>query len=334
MIDYSKAFDKVDITVAMNKLLGMHLRPEILPWICDFLSGRVQCVRHGTTLSDWSPTTCGVPQGTKVGPVVFLAMVNHVASSAPKRWKYVDDITVGESCSATSPAEECRLQGAMDNICEDASTDHMTLNVAKCATMQISFARTPPPPPEILANGETVPLVNSVTLLGVTISDSMKWDMHIENFTTKANSKRYFLVVLKRAGVTTNHLLKFYTTFVRPGVENAAPVWHSGLAARLSDKVEMVQRSSLRTIFPDKSYREALLATGLLTLHARRVELCLTFAKSVHGNPDFSHWFPAQRQDCHRHNLRNNHRISDPPCRTKRLKNSPVHHLISLINNN
>ena len=67
MIDYSKAFDKVDITVAMNKLLGMHLRPEILPWICDFLSGRVQCVRHGTTLSDWSPTaghqgwTSGVP---------------------------------------------------------------------------------------------------------------------------------------------------------------------------------------------------------------------------------------------------------------------------------
>jgi hypothetical protein len=101
-IDYSKAFDKVDITVAMNKLLGMHLRPELLPWICSFLSGREQCVRHGSCLSEWQLITCGVPQGTKVGPVVFLAMVNHVATSAPRRWKYVDDITAGESCSISS----------------------------------------------------------------------------------------------------------------------------------------------------------------------------------------------------------------------------------------
>ena len=96
-IDYSKAFDKVDTNIAIQKLLQMHVRPELLPWISDFLSNRQLCVRLGKTTSQWSAITCGVPQGTKVGPVVFLAMVNDVASAAPFKWKYVDDITVGES---------------------------------------------------------------------------------------------------------------------------------------------------------------------------------------------------------------------------------------------
>jgi len=78
-IDYSKAFDRVDITVAMQKLLKMGVRRELLPWIGSFLSNRQQCVRANGAMSDWMTITCGVPQGTKVGPVVFLAMVNDVA---------------------------------------------------------------------------------------------------------------------------------------------------------------------------------------------------------------------------------------------------------------
>ena len=77
MIDYSKDRDKADISVAMRELLTMQVRPELLIWIGDFLSGRQQCVKHHDTLPQWSGTTCALPQGTKIGPVVFLAMVNH-----------------------------------------------------------------------------------------------------------------------------------------------------------------------------------------------------------------------------------------------------------------
>ena len=127
MIDYSKAFDKVDITVALEKLLSMNLRPALLNWVGSFLSERQQCVKIRTTLSAWTPTSCGVPQGTKVGPVVFLAMVNQVASSAPKRWKYVDNITAGESyvVSSTRPSTP---QDIID-ICADATRDNKSLNV-------------------------------------------------------------------------------------------------------------------------------------------------------------------------------------------------------------
>ena len=102
-IDFSKAFDKVDVTVAVQKLLDMNVRRELLPWIADFLSNRQQCVRLSSHITGRTSTACGVPQGTKVGPVVFLAMVNQVAVDMPQRWKYVDDITVGESCDPHTP---------------------------------------------------------------------------------------------------------------------------------------------------------------------------------------------------------------------------------------
>lgn len=79
----------------------------------------------------------------------------------------------------------------------------------------------------ITANNKTVPNVHSLTLLGVTLVPSLKWDHYIDNVIRRANSKRYFLVVLRRAGVSTEHLVCFYTTFIRPTLEYAAPVWQS-----------------------------------------------------------------------------------------------------------
>ena len=65
-----------------------------------------------------------------------------------------------------------------------------------------------------------------MTLLGVTLTSNLKWDTHIENVISHANSKRRFLTVLHRTGATTANLLKFYVTFIRSSIEYAAPVWH------------------------------------------------------------------------------------------------------------
>ena len=168
--------------------------------------------------------------------------------------------------------------------------------------------------PVITANGQVVPFVSSAKLLGVTIQSHLRWDQHVDNITAKlkANSKRYFLAVLRRAGVQSRVLLQFYTTFVRPTVEYAAPVWHAGITAKQCDQLEAVQLSSLRTIFPDLSNRQALLHTRLPTLHDRRVNLCRTFAASSLANADLAHWFPSRRSDCHTYNLRHNHQRGLP----------------------
>ena len=117
----------------------------------------------------------------------------------------------------------------MNGICTQASDDHMTLSIKKCALLQVSFGRDPPPPLDISADGQHVITVTSMTLVAIALHHSLKWDTHILRMIMKANTKKYFLVTLKRAGTTTKHLLKFYVTFIRPGLEYAAQVWHSGI---------------------------------------------------------------------------------------------------------
>ena len=109
------------------------------------------------------------------------------------------------------------------------------------------------------------------------------------------------------------------------------PIWHTGITAKQCNQLEAIQCSSLRTIFPDPSYCQALLHTRLLTLHNRRVNLCRTFTASSLVNTDLAHWFPTWCSDCHTYNLPNNHQCRLPRM-TKRLENSPVNYIIKQFN--
>ena len=95
--DFSKAFDRMNHLIVVEKFISLGVRPSIIPWICDFLSNRSQCVRIDGALSDWQTTNAGVPQGTKIGPIEFLAMINDcqpTSSAEVSQYKYVDDATL------------------------------------------------------------------------------------------------------------------------------------------------------------------------------------------------------------------------------------------------
>ena len=111
---FMQAFDRINHTIAIEKLVKFDVNRSILPIICNFLTNRSQTVRYQGCTSRPRNITCGVPQGTKLGPIMFLVMINDAALSTDHRWKYVDDLTL---LVATHKSQQSSMQTHVDSLC-------------------------------------------------------------------------------------------------------------------------------------------------------------------------------------------------------------------------
>ena len=109
------------------------------------------------------------------------------------------------------------------------------------------------PPPVITINNSPVERVQSFKLLGVLLTSSLSsWSEHITAVCTKASKRLYFLKLLKRSGMTSDDLLYYYKTVIRPVTEYTFAVWHSSITAEQRDQLEAIQRRAVRIIFGKK----------------------------------------------------------------------------------
>ena len=99
-----------------------------------------------------------------------------------------------------------------------------------------------------LTSDHVADMVTSFKLLGVTVTDSLRWDDHIDAITAKASKRLWFLKKLKRAGVSQSDLNYYYEAVIRPVIQYACPVWHCSLTSEQSKPLEAVQRRALSLI--------------------------------------------------------------------------------------
>jgi hypothetical protein len=149
----------------------------------------------------------GVPQGTKLGPWLFLIMINDLSISGDPfdMWKYVDDTTVSELIAKNKDLSDAQL--AVDQVSEWSKRNMLQLNCKKCKELLISFSRSRNLPSPVNVEGSTITPVSKVKLLGVTINSTLTWNDHIEQIVKKASRKQYFLVQLKRAKVPAREIV-------------------------------------------------------------------------------------------------------------------------------
>ena len=331
--DFTKAFDRVDHSVIIAKLCEMCPSSSVVPWIVDFLSDRTQCVRYRGCLSEWTPIKAGVPQGTKLGPVLFLILINDaLTSSGLAHWKYVDDMTIAESITRGAISE---VQPTLDNLVQWCDENNMRLNVKKCHTMRVYFGKTDLLPLSVTLADHSLNQVKSVKILGVTVQSDLKWGEHVQEMVRKANKRMYMLSALLPFRIPVCDLLTIYTGFIRPLVEYAAPVWHPGLTSFQTSQIERVEKRALRLIMGSaySSYDEALDHTRLEKLEVRRDHLCKKFAQALTKSSHFNSWFPLRRQHEGSRSLRNKTHYQQMRCRTERYRKSPIPFLIDILNN-
>ena len=320
LFDFKKAFDLIDHAILMAKLGDYEFPPWVLDWIAAFLTNRKQRVKLAhDCFSDWGSVRASVPQGTKLGPWLFLVMINGINVNGVNLWRYVIDTSMAETVHKGRPSG---IQVAVDELVRQAETDKFQLNETECKEFQISFSRSADSFEAVTINNKPTEVVTTVKLLGLTISNNLKWNAHIENIIKKGSSRLYQLRQLKRAKGDPALLVCFYTTCIRPVFEYACQVFHNGLPKYLSEELENIQRRALRTIFPVLSYQEALKECNIATLYQRRHLLTEHLFSEIKDNT--CHKLHGLLPSCNLSTvaLRRKRAFNVPFCRTNRLKNS------------
>ena len=268
LLDFSKAFDKVNHSKLIWKLHQYGIRGNALSWIQAFLGNRSQTVVIEGEESGSVPVSSGVPQGSVLGPILFLVFINDLPEKLSSQVRlFADDtavyLTIGGLDDGTV------LQNDLDKLSMWESQWDMEFNPSKCQVVRVTTARKAINTVYTL-HGQILEVVTSAKYLGVDISSGLSWNSHIDRITGNAN---------RTLG------------YIRPQLEYAAPIWDPYTKEKTL-QLEKIQRRAARWTTSNYDYRSSVtsMLTSMLdqlswrTLEQRRADarLCL-FYKMIHG---------------------------------------------------
>ena len=145
--------------------------------------------------------------------------------------------------------------------------------------------------------GNELSTVDSATIPGVTISNDLNRNNHVNQAIKKANKHLYLLVLLKRAGVRQSDIVNFYCTAIRPVLEYRSPVFHHSLPEYLREDLERVQKRVFSILSPHQSCRQSLATFEISTLcQLRREEPCTRLFRNILDNNQLRSLLPPRHQ--------------------------------------
>ena len=317
MIDWSSAFDRQDPTLAIHKFYKMGLRSSLIPILVSYLQERKMTVKVKGSNSSVYSLPGGGPQGSLIGGIEYLVNSNDNADfvDEDEKFKYVDDLSVlefvclaGLLCeynfrlhvasdiaidSYYLPPNNFNTQDNLNKISEWTNDNLMVLNEKKSKYMIFNRAQADFNT-RLTLNGRTIDQVQEVRLLGVLLSDDLKFDSNTHDICRRAFARISMITKLKYVGVEEADLVEIYTLFVRSLLEYCCVAWHSSITQAQSYDIERVQRTALKVILGQSytDYASALKRVGLDTLFDRREKRCLSFGLKCIKHPKHKRMFP------------------------------------------
>ena len=179
VMDFSKAFDKVCHSLLLHKLSHYGITGHVNAWIASFLSDRRQAVVVEGAISTFTPAESGVPQGSVLGPSLFLLYINDLPRGlSAKSRLFADDTLCYKTISSAS--DQQALQDDLLHLAEWEQRWLMEFHPRKCESLSISRKRAPLIG-QYKLHGHTLENKEEIKYLGVTITKDLRWHSHINN---------------------------------------------------------------------------------------------------------------------------------------------------------
>ena len=271
--DLAKAFDKVSHSKLLEVVRSYGIGGKVYDWLQTYLTNRVQSVVLKNTRSSTKLITSGVPQGSVIGPLLFLLYIDDISrltSPLSTVCLFADDAKVYSSNAVD-------LQASLDSAAHFFKSRQLELALDKCELLTVGRSDNP-----VCFDLEGVTIGNTDTAkdLGIWISYDLTWKTHVNKISSSAYQRaNHILRSFRSSNVWT--LMKAYTTYIRPTLEYATTVW-SPYLKQDKIKIEGVQRFFTRKVcqrcqIKYESYKDRLYKLNINSLEYRRVEFDLLF---------------------------------------------------------
>ena len=341
-IDFSKAFNRQDHNLLIQKLSKLGVPGWLLNIVMSFLSNRTMIVRYNGSESSKKALPGGGPQGTVLALLLFIVLINEIGCpNCYKRTdclreihlKFVDDLTIAQAVDLKVPDVDNSLLKKQLHDTEVYATDNsMKINFSKTQLMVFNPCWSVDFVPQLSINSQDLSLVTEKRLLGLIVRNDLKWSSNTENIVRNASKRLWILRRLKYLGANKEVLLQVYTKQIRSVLEYSVPAWQGGITASEKTDLERVQKCAIRIIlgYQYSSYTGALLSLGLENLESRRIKLCLNFALKAEKHPKFSSWFIPSLKS--RDTRTRPNKYSQIRSKHKRFDTGPISYLTDLLN--
>ena len=291
-LDFAKAFDKVPHQRLLRKLRSLGIADNLLRWIEAWLRDRRQRTVLNGSYSEWLEVLSGVPQGSVLGPLLFVVFINDIDGCADQvalLRKFADDTKVGNR--VVTPEERMKLQECLDKLTNWADLWCMSFNTDKCKVLHVGRNN---PRIDYTMKGKVLSETVKERDIGVNISHDLKPSSHCAEAARRASA---VLTQISKAFMYRDRkvFLQLYKQFVRCHLEFAVPAWSPWSAGDI-EVIERVQRRAVGMVagLTGRTYEEKLNELGLTTLLERRARLdMIQTYKIINGvdNVQADTWF-------------------------------------------
>ena len=278
--DFSRAFDSVSVTKLLYKLCKVGIVDPLLSLIHTFLTNRQQRVVIGSSASKYTSVISGVPQGSVLGPILFIIYINDLPDfigSSHVAKLFADDVK--SYCHPNHDFSPALFQSGIDNICKWSELWQLKLSIEKCSCLHVCSKDD---------NNTRFNINCSILVsakfckdLGILVDDRLNFTAHIQSIVAKAKQRLYLLFKCFSSR-QIDLLVKAYKSYILPILDYCSPVWSPYKLADI-DLLESVQRFFTKRLegLYDIPYADRLQKCGLCGLEMRRLHYDLLMCYQI-----------------------------------------------------